>query len=61
MDAVFLQLLCASGTFIYGRCKKGLTFLSKLVFKRVSVLDLGREPPHIKIEFLPPGVKVCYI
>ena len=36
-------------TIFCGRYTIGVTFLSKMVYKRVRGLDLGAEPPRIKL------------
>ena len=43
--------------FVNRRYTKGVPFPWKMVYKRVKGLDLGAEPPHIKIYWVPPGLK----
>ena len=51
-----------TGTIFYGRCTKGVPFLSKMVYKRVRVWTLGQSLP-IKnfVECLTPSwINTCY-
>ena len=37
------------------RIRKGTLFLSKIVYEKGKALDLGAEPPRIKLCLVPPG------